>query len=214
MADIKIGRMVLGTVQTNSYFIYDDEQQAELKSAIIIDPADRGAYIFEQMKLNGFSVEGIVLTHGHFDHIMGCNQLREASGAKIYAFEDEKVLCENPDNNISREIGKPYIVVPDFYLKDGDEITIAGITLKLLATPGHTIGSCCYYIKEAGILMSGDTLFQESVGRTDFATGSMSQLKRSIQDKLFSLPGETVVYPGHGDATTIEYEMKYNPFCQ
>jgi len=209
-----LGRMVLGTVQTNTYFIYDDEQESELKSVVVVDPADRGGYIFEQLKLNGFMVAGIVLTHGHFDHIMGCNQLRELSGAKIYAYTEEKILCENPDNNISSQIGIPYTVVPDVYLKDEDEITIGGITLKLLATPGHTIGSCCYYIKEAGILISGDTLFQESVGRTDFATGSMSQLKRSIQDKLFTLPGETVVHPGHGDATTIEYEMKYNPFCQ
>ena len=95
---------------------------------------------------------------------------------------------------------------------DGQEITLAGITLQVISTPGHTVGGCCYYVKEAGILISGDTLFAESVGRTDFPTGSMGTLVRSIKDKLFVLPDETRVYPGHGDSTTIGHEKEYNPF--
>ena len=113
----------------------------------------------------------------------------------------------------TKQVGRPYTITPDVYLKDGETVTIAGITCKLIATPGHTIGSCCYYFEEAGMLISGDTLFQESVGRSDLPTGSGGTLVRSVRDKLFVLPDETKVYPGHGDSTTIGYEKQYNPFC-
>ena len=99
-------------------------------------------------------------------------------------------------------------------MKDGQEITLADMTCKVLATPGHTIGSCCYYFEEEKLLISGDTLFLESVGRTDLPTGSMAKLNRSIKEKLAVLPEDVKVYPGHGDSTSIGYEMQYNPFCQ
>lgn len=210
MADLKIGRMVLGVCQTNCYFVY----RAGSKEVICFDPADAGEYIYETLKEKGFEVAGILLTHGHFDHIWGSRELRELSGAKIYAYEEEQALCEDSHNNISDQMGRAYTVKPNGYLKDGEEITIAGMTCKLIATPGHTIGSCCYYFEEDGILISGDTLFQESVGRTDFPTGSMSSLVRSIKEKLFVLPDEVKVYPGHGDVTNIGVEKKYNPFLQ
>ena len=105
-------------------------------------------------------------------------------------------------------------VVPDVLFRDGEEFTLLGITGKVIATPGHTGGSCCYYFEEAGILIAGDTLFAESVGRTDLATGSMSALSRSIKERLFALPDETKVYPGHGESTTIGHEKQYNPFAQ
>ncbi|MBO5209556.1 MAG: MBL fold metallo-hydrolase [Lachnospiraceae bacterium] len=210
MANIKIGRLMLGICQTNCYFLYKEGSQ----DVIFIDPADKGEYIYETLKEKGFQVAGILLTHGHFDHIWGTNKLRELSGAPIYAYEEEKVLCENAINNVSDQVGRPYTVIPDKYLKDGEEVTIAGMTCKVIATPGHTVGSCCYYFEEDGILISGDTLFQESVGRTDLATGSSSAIVRSIKDKLFVLPDEVKVYPGHGDVTDIAHEKKYNPFCQ
>ena len=97
-------------------------------------------------------------------------------------------------------------------MKDGEEISIAGMTCKILATPGHTKGSCCYYFENDKILLSGDTLFQESVGRTDLPTGSMSALVRSVREKLMPLPEDVKVYPGHGEATSIGHEKKYNPF--
>lgn len=202
--------MVLGICQTNFYFVYR-EGSGEV---ICFDPADAGDYIYETLKGKGFEVAGILLTHGHFDHIWGSRKLRELSGAKIYAYEEEKAVCEDVVNNVSEQAGRAYTVKPNGYLKDGEEITIAGMTCKLIATPGHTIGSCCYYLEEDGILISGDTLFQESVGRTDFPTGSMGSLVRSIKEKLFVLPDETKVYPGHGEVTDIGSEKRYNPFLQ
>ena len=210
MSDLKIGRLMLGIVQTNCYFVYREGTS----DVIFFDPADKGDYIYETLKDKDLHVKGILLTHGHFDHIWGCNKLRELSGAPIYAYEEEKVLCEDAVVNVSEQVGRPYTVIPDRYLKDGEEITIADMTCKLIATPGHTVGSCCYYFEEAGILIAGDTLFEESVGRTDLATGSAGTLVRSIKDKLFTLPDDTKVYPGHGDITTIGHEKKYNPFVQ
>lgn len=210
MSELKIGRLMLGICQTNCYFLYREGSH----EVIFVDPADKGDYIYEALKDKGFEVKGILLTHGHFDHIWGSNRLRELTGAPIYAYEEEKVLCEDAVTNVSDQVGRPYTVVPDKYLKDKEELTIAGITFQVIATPGHTVGSCCYYFEDAGILIAGDTLFEESVGRTDLATGSMSSLSRSIKDRLFLLPEETKVYPGHGGSTTIGHEMEYNPFVQ
>ena len=217
MAQIKIGKMVLGVCQTNCYFLYR-EGGAE---CIVVDPADQGVNIFRALQKNGFRVAGILLTHGHFDHIWGLDELRDAANAaadedaepaKAYAYEAERVLLQDADKNVSRQAGRPCKTYADVYVKDGQEITIAGMTCKVIATPGHTAGGCCYYFEEAGFLLSGDTLFAESVGRTDFPTGSMSTLVRSVRERLFVLPDDTKVYPGHGESTTIGHEKEYNPF--
>lgn len=208
MADIKIGRMVLGAVGTNCYFVYRDGN----KEVIVFDPADRGDYIYNTLNERGFNVSAIYLTHAHFDHIWGANKLAELSGAKIYALEPERVLCEDATVNYSAQVGRAYTVKVDDYISDNDEISVSDISFKVIATPGHTVGSCCYYIENAGFLISGDTLFQESVGRTDLPTGSGAEIVRSINDKLMVLPEDTKVYPGHGDSTTIGHEKKYNPF--
>lgn len=210
MAEIKIGRMVLGTCQTNCYFLYREGE----KEVIFVDPADQGGNIYRALEKNGFLVKGILLTHGHFDHIWGAGELRELAGAKLYALNMEEELLSDPHKNVSEQMGRPYTIVPDVWLKDGEVLTIAGMTFQVIATPGHTAGGCSYYFKDTGFLLSGDTLFQESVGRTDFPTGSMGTLVRSVKEQLFVLPDETKVYPGHGDSTTIGHEKKYNPFCQ
>ncbi len=207
---IKIGRIVLGSFQTNCYFLYREDSH----DCIVVDPAEDGAGLYEKLKEHGFAVKAIFLTHGHFDHIYGVEALRQLAGASVYACEREKPCCEDPYVNMSAQCGRKCTVKPDIYVPDGQEITVAGMTCRLIWTPGHTMGSCCYYFEKDGILVSGDTLFLESVGRTDFPGGSMSKLIASIKEKLFVLPEETKVYPGHGDSTTIKVEKQYNPFCQ
>ncbi len=210
MGELKIGSLTLGVCQTNCYYVYREGSG----EAMFFDPADRGEELYRAMQEKGLQVKGILLTHGHFDHIWGVEKLRELSGAPVYACEAEKKLCGDAAANVSEQAGRPCTVEVDHYLRDGEEITIAGITCRMIATPGHTAGSCCYYFEETGVLISGDTLFEESVGRTDFPTGSMSDIVRSVKDKLFRLPDETKVYPGHGETTTIGHEKEYNPFVQ
>ena len=222
MSEIKIGRMVMGVCQTNCYFMYREGE----KECVVVDPADKGTAIYDALRRNGFRVAGILLTHGHFDHIWGLDELRNAANAvaecdategddrpvKVYASEAERELLRDAHKNVSEQAGRPCVTSADVYVKDGEEITLAGITFKVIFTPGHTAGGCCYYVEEAGFLVSGDTLFAESVGRTDFPTGSMGTLVRSIREKLLVLPEDTKVYPGHGESTTIEHEKKYNAF--
>jgi glyoxylase-like metal-dependent hydrolase (beta-lactamase superfamily II) len=210
MAEVKIGKLVVGGYGTNCYILYREGSD----DVIFIDPAQHGDMIYQKLQQKGLTVKGILLTHGHFDHIGGASALRQLSGAKIYALDEEQEVCESTHANVSEWAGCPCTIKTNAYLKDGDEITIADVTCKVIATPGHTKGSCCYYVEEAGILVCGDTIFEESVGRTDFPTGSSSTLVRSIKEKIFTLPDETVLYPGHGDSTTVEHEKKYNPFCQ
>lgn len=219
MGELKIGRMVLGVCQTNCYFLYREGES----NAIVADPADKGQNIYDALRRNGFRVAGILLTHGHFDHIWGLDGLRAAANAaaeaegleavRAYAHEAERGLLKDTGMNVSAQAGRACSTYADIYVKDGDEISLAGMSCRVIATPGHTAGGCCYYFEEAGILLAGDTLFAESVGRTDFPTGSMGTLVRSIKEKLFVLPEDTRVYPGHGESTTIGHEKKCNPFC-
>lgn len=207
---LKIGKIVMGSVQTNCYFLYQENE----KKILVVDPADRGEYLYDAFKEKGFEIAAILLTHGHFDHIWGCNKLRELSGAKVYAWEKEKELCESATLNVSDEAGRPYTVIVDEYRKDGEMLNLAGMQCKVLGTPGHTKGSCCYYFEEEGILISGDTLFEGSVGRTDLPTGSGEDQRTSLKEVLMKLPENVMVFPGHGGSTTIGEEKRYNPYCR
>lgn len=209
MANLKIGKITLGSCATNCYFVYREGTT----DVLFFDPADQGDYLYQALQQKGFQVGAILLTHGHFDHIWGAQKLRALSGAKMYAYKGEEAVLSDANLNISEMAGRACTVKPNTYLEDGQEIELLDMKIKVIATPGHTAGSCCYYFEEAGLLISGDTLFQESVGRTDFPTGSFSQLIRSIKEKLFVLPDDVKVYPGHGEATTIAYEKMHNPFC-
>ncbi len=208
MGELKVGKMVLGMVSTNCYFVYD----ADTMEGFIIDPAKNGLY--EKLSQNGISIKGILLTHGHFDHIMGVHEMSRETGAKLYALRAEDELCRDPALNESESIGRPYTVEPDVLLDDGDTIEIAGINVRVYATPGHTIGSCCYYIESKKWLFSGDTLFEGSIGRSDLPTGDDATILRSVKKIVNEFDPDVTVYPGHGNSTTIADEKAYNPYVR
>ena len=206
---MSVRKMILGPVQTNVYFYINDDT----KEAVLIDPADNPERILEFAGRNGINIKAICLTHGHFDHVMGLKGVQDATKAKVYACREEKRLLTDDEHNLSSEAVGVACTVEDYIpLSDGDVIEEAGKKLKLIFTPGHTEGSCCYYIEDEKILFSGDTLFCCSVGRTDLPTGSSQKMLDSLNKKLLVLPEDVRVYPGHGEETDIGYEKKYNPF--
>lgn len=207
---MKIQHSVLGMCATNTYYVYDDET----KRGLIVDPADSPDTIIAKADSLPMIPEAILITHGHFDHVLAMNKVREHYGINVYAGLTEKQVLHDMAMNLTSSFGMGQIFDADIYLKDGEEFETAGYHIKAIEVPGHTIGGMCYYFDKQGVLFSGDTLFCESVGRSDFPGGSASALCRGIKDKLFILPEHTKVYPGHMDETTIGNEIKYNPFCR
>ena len=207
---MKIEKFVLGAVQTNCYLILNEET----KEAVIVDPATCPDYLLSHVKSNGYIPKGIILTHGHFDHVMGIEGWRLEYDIPVYLHEDEKEILGNYNLNLSVMIGKYYSYDKVETLKDGDVLELAGFSFKVIHTPGHTQGGCCYYEENEAVLISGDTLFKSSVGRSDFPTGNMSTLVKSIKEKLFVLPDDVMVYPGHNSLTCIADEKMYNPFLR
>jgi glyoxylase-like metal-dependent hydrolase (beta-lactamase superfamily II) len=212
--NVQVGMFTMGMVGTNCYFAFNEKESFEdgYRHCVFFDPADKGRRIYDTLEEQKIKVDLILLTHGHFDHIGGVDELRDLSGAKLGCYIKEEAMCKDPYLNLSNNYGMNLSVQPDILYNDEDIITVAGMSMKVIATPGHTSGGCCFYFENEGILISGDTLFEESVGRTDFPTSSTSELIRSIKDRLFCLPEDTIVYPGHGDITTIGHEKMYNPF--
>ena len=208
MAPLKVEQYVVGPVQTNCYFAVNDET----KEMILIDPganADRLIQIIEEEKLNPVA---ILLTHGHFDHAGGAAEVAARFGIKVYAEEHERETLDDPKLNLSGWTGAETTYHADVFLKDEQEFDLAGFHIRVLFTPGHTVGGCWYYFAYQDALFSGDTLFAQSVGRTDFPKGSASALIRGIKEKLLPLPDEVTVYTGHNDTTTIGTERRYNPY--
>lgn len=208
---IIVEKYQLGVIRTNCYLVYNDST----KEAIVVDPADNGAYIKNMLEGKGLEIQAVLLTHGHFDHIMAATYLKEMYQVPIMAHEQEKQILEDPSMNLSIGMGGDSCVVEaDRFLKDKDVLDLIGTQIKVLYTPGHTVGGVCYLFEKEKILLSGDTLFHGSVGRTDFPTGSMSTLVRSIKDQLMVLDDEVIVYPGHEDETSISRERKFNPYIK
>lgn len=208
MKNAVIKSLVLGPVQTNCYLVYHQET----KEALIIDPADQAQRIVQEIDRLGICPKAVLLTHGHFDHILAAKEIKEQYGIQVYAYEKEQHLMADPGENLSVDFtGESFSLTGDQWFYDGEQVHLAGFSIRVIATPGHTRGSCCYYLPEEEVLLSGDTLFCQSVGRTDFPTSSTRDLILSIRDKLFVLPDTVKVYPGHGEPTTISYEKKYSP---
>lgn len=205
---MKIQSYVLGMVSTNCYIIFNESTN----EALIIDTPDQAPALKVKIEELGLSPVAILLTHGHFDHIMAAGDLAAAFGIPVLAGEEEKALLEDYNLNGSRMVRKNYTLSADRFLKDKEELTLGGMRIKVIHTPGHTAGGVCYYFEDEKVLISGDTLFLESIGRTDLPTGDQYTLLESIRRKLMVLPEEVLVYPGHGDKTTIGYEKMHNPY--
>lgn len=207
ISNMKIQHITVGALEVNCYFVWDDAT----KKAMIIDPGDEPDRIMEWVKDLGLKVEYIVLTHAHFDHVGALPELKALTGAKIVVHQDEM----NTYNSVSKQgimwgFEVAPLPKPDILVKEGDEIKIGDVALKVIHTPGHTPGCMCLY--GSGALFSGDTLFQGSVGRTDFPGGDSRKLRESFK-RLMALPDDTKVYPGHMGATTIGIEKVQNFFA-
>ena len=208
MARLRVEQYVVGEVMTNCYFAVNEDTM----EVLVIDPGDGAKYLAEKIREKNLIPKAVLLTHGHFDHAGAAGELAEEFKIPVYAEEHEKETLHDPGVNLSGMIGKRETYHADEFVKDGDIISLAGFTITVMFTPGHTKGGCCFYFEDEQALFSGDTLFHDSVGRTDFPGGSASVLLKSIQDKLMPLPGQVNVYPGHNDTTTIGWERQYNPF--
>ncbi len=210
MGKLQVASAALGMLGTNCYFL----NNTETGETVIVDPADEAMSIKNWCINERKKPAAVLLTHGHFDHMLAADELRKAFDIKIYAGEAEKELLGNASWNLSGLWSSPMTLKADEFLSDGQVLSMAGFEIRVIATPGHTAGGVSYYLADEGVLLSGDTLFAGSYGRVDFPTSSMGELAHSVREKLLALPEETVVYPGHGESTTIRYEKAYNPLTQ
>lgn len=207
MAIMSMKTLMLSICGTNCYILYNKLT----KEGFIIDPADNPKAIDAAVKELGITIKAILLTHGHFDHIGAATELKELYGVNVYSHEAEVGLAKDGMLNASAIFGFADSVSVDIALKDGQTFDLCGFKIKVIHTPGHTEGSCCYLVsdEEKDRLFSGDTLFYQSHGRTDLPTGSERKIFDSIIDKLLVLDGAIEVFAGHGMMTTIDDEKKW-----
>lgn len=204
---MKIKSLGTGELMVNTYYVADEMA----KKGFIVDPGGYSEILTDAIRKDDISIEYIILTHGHSDHIGGVKEfMRIFPRAKLVAAEAEAPMLEDPVKNMSSTLGRGVALTADISVKEGDILKVGGLELKFVMTPGHTPGGMCILV--GGAVFSGDTLFHSSIGRTDFPGGSFEQLKNSVHQKLFVLPDDTDVYPGHMGPTTIGFEKRNNPF--
>ena len=210
MSHMTIRTLTVGPVACNCAIVACEETG----KAAIIDPGGNAENILALVKDMGVKVELLLHTHAHFDHILATGEVAEATGASILLHQDDRALYENlPAQGLIFGFRASRPPSPTQWLVGGESIAIGRLSAQVLHTPGHTPGSVGYYLGASeAVLFAGDTLFAESVGRTDRPGGSFTELAASIRTKLYVLPGETRVIPGHGPETTIAHEREHNPF--
>ncbi len=205
---LKIKKFNVSSLATNCYVV-----KSENNNAFIIDPGGMTPLLKSYLKT--LNVKFVINTHGHIDHIAANHEMVKNYSVPIYIHEFDRIFLNRSDLNGSDVLGISYYPVEEKWIKnvkDGDIIPFGEINLKIIHTPGHTPGSICIYIEKENILFSGDTLFKFSIGRTDLPGGNYKEIIKSIKEKLFSLPEDTIVYPGHMEKTTIKNEKMANPF--
>lgn len=206
---MRITNLPSGALQANTYLVVDENTN----EGFIVDPGGYNKVLTREVQENNIKIKYIILTHGHSDHICGVNEHKaDFPDAKVVAYKDEEAMLEDPNLNQSIGFGMPYSTKADILVNDGDELKVGDATLKFIHTPGHTPGGMCIYVEAAKALFSGDTLFCQSIGRTDFPGGSYREIMDSIRKKLFLLPDDTNVFPGHMGPTSIGFEKENNPF--
>jgi len=206
---MKILVMEVGMIGTNCYIAVNEETNA----GVVVDPGGDSDKILNVIKKHDIKIEAIFITHGHSDHIMGLDEVRKATGAKVYISKADEPMLKDADRNLSMFIGQNKTFAgADENFTDGQELVVAGIKFKILATPGHTPGGVC--ILADNVVFCGDTVFAESIGRTDLPGGSYEDIIKSIKDKILPLADNVQLLPGHGPATTVGWERRRNPFLQ
>ncbi len=210
---MKIDCFTLGAYQTNCYILRNSAADTD---CLIIDTGFEAETLIDFLHQHKLNPLAVVLTHGHIDHITGLPELcKNYPDIKVYIHKLDAEMLTDQQHNLSALTGAAFSTTPaDFVIEEGNSIEAAGIKLTVLHTPGHTPGGICLYSEDEHTVFCGDTLFADSVGRTDFPGGSMTQLITSIKQKLLTLPDQTVCYPGHGPVTTIAQERKHNQYLQ
>jgi len=205
---MKITTYTLGDFATNCYLVVDEGT----KKACLIDPGIYDVGIQNEIIAKGITLEYILLTHGHFDHILGANALKEKTGAMIVAYKDEVEYFEDQIKNLPPVYDCGTIVI-DRHVVENDVLIFGSISFRVIHTPGHTIGSCCFVCEDEKVMFTGDTLFKGSIGRYDFPGGDYGTILQSLQ-KLKDFEQNYEIYPGHGDFTTLDDERAHNPYIK
>lgn len=193
---------------SNTYLAVNEET----KEAVLIDAGIDGSKVLDYLESNGLELKAVLLTHGHPDHLAGLKEVADATGVPCYMHPRDSDIAKVIPPAFLRMMGLDSLELPDelLPLEDGQELELGGMSFKVLHTPGHSEGSVCFLTD--GVLFAGDLVFHGSIGRTDFPGGSMNTLLRSVKEKVFTLPDDTRILPGHMDATVVGWERKTNPF--